>query len=117
MTPRIRLTLLLLVLAYAYTGSTIVTASTLTSVVYDPRAWSIPATVRMAVEELRAEGREIRLVPADIENADGKTPAELVQSIAAAKQHGLPALVFQSGGRVATADVPLDKHDFVRAVK
>jgi hypothetical protein len=92
-------------------------ATTLVAVVYDPASWSVPAPVHMAVAELRADGHEIRLVPADIENAVGKTPEELAQSIAAARAHGLPALVFHSGGRVAAADVPLDKDDFVRAVK
>jgi hypothetical protein len=116
MTPRIRLALILLIVC-ACTWPIVQVGTTLTAVVFDAAEWSVPAQVHMAVAELRAAGHEIRVVDVDVTNGEDQPPAELRDSLAAAKQHGLPALVFHSGGRIATADVPTEKDEFLRAVQ
>lgn len=117
MTLRTRLLLLLLLLAFAFTATAPSTGATLTAVVFDAAAWSIPAPVHAAVAELRDAGHEIRLIDVDVTNGDDLPPVELRECLTAAKKHGLPALVFQSGSNVATADVPTDKDEFMRAVQ
>lgn len=117
MTLRTRLILLLVLIACIYTAAVPSTGATLTAVIFDAAEWSIPAPVHAAVAELRDAGHEIRLVDVDVTNGDDLPPVELRECLTAAKKHGLPALVFQSGGNVATADVPLDKDEFMRAVQ
>lgn len=116
MTPRIRIALTLLIVC-VWMWPIAQAQATLVSVVFDATNWSVPAQIDRAVAELREAGHEIRLVDVDVTNGDDQQPAELRDCLAAAKQHGLPAIVFQSGGRVAAGDVPTDKEEFLRAVQ
>lgn len=115
---RWRLLLVLFLVAFALRSVTTIDAtSTLVAVVFDAATWSIPAPIHAAVHELRAEGYEIRMVDVDVTNGDDGQVAELRGCLEAAKTHGLPAVAFQSGSRIAVAPVPATKEEFKQAVQ
>lgn len=78
----------------------------------------VPDYAEKAMNDLRASGRQVRLVPVFVANGLNQPPKEVAPAMEPAKAVGLPALVLLSGGKaIKQSKLPATTEAILEAVK
>jgi hypothetical protein len=84
-------------------------------VVYESSEMPLPTQTYDARPKIEEAGHEFRVVDDDVEDGDGQMPDELKLAIPAAREHGLPALVVQSGDEILKVlDLPETAEEIIK---
>jgi hypothetical protein len=101
--------LIVCVLLFIFGGGTSIAKPEKVVVVYESANFTPPAYVAGTLKDLDIDAR---VVDQDIETGDGQTPEYLADAIKAAKQNGLPSIVFVRGSKaISVQSLPTSEQE------